>query len=249
MGLLESGVTMEFDQLSEKMRVFEKAKDQPVEPGTLVVVRLDGRELARQTHEELGYEMPYDERFRGLMVETARRLMEGTPRLPFGYLQADEISLFLGKAEAGAPSLAERTPHLLQEGRTVFQEVLKDCGEFQCRFSLFPKAEQAIEYFLWRRQAATRAALDGSCFWALRAEGWSARRATKEIQVLDESARKQLLRERGSTPFETLPAWQTHGIGMLWEPVSEDGNESRLTMDLELRSGEAYRKLLGELIR
>ena len=61
---------MKFDDLDQKMRVFETAHDLCVLPGLYMVARLDGRSFTRLTKEVHQFEAPFDPRFRDLMVET-----------------------------------------------------------------------------------------------------------------------------------------------------------------------------------
>src|SRR6185437_395239 len=66
---------MKFDDLDQKMRVFETAHDLCVLPGLRMVARLDGRSFTRLTKQVHHFEAPFDPRFRDLMVETAKYLM------------------------------------------------------------------------------------------------------------------------------------------------------------------------------
>ena len=66
---------MKFDDLDQKMRLFETAADYCVLPDMFMVARLDGRSFTRLTKEVCQFEAPFDERFRDLMVETAASLM------------------------------------------------------------------------------------------------------------------------------------------------------------------------------
>ena len=59
---------MKFDDLDTKMRVFETAADTCVLPGVYMVARLDGRSFTRLTKEVCEFEVPFDERFRDMMV-------------------------------------------------------------------------------------------------------------------------------------------------------------------------------------
>ena len=63
---------MKFDELDEKMRIFETANDLVVLPGIYMVARLDGRIFTRLTKEVHQFEAPFDARFRDLRV-TLRR--------------------------------------------------------------------------------------------------------------------------------------------------------------------------------
>lgn len=54
---------MKFDDLDEKMRVFETAHDHCVLPGIWMVARIDGRGFTRLTKDVCKFEAPFDERF------------------------------------------------------------------------------------------------------------------------------------------------------------------------------------------
>lgn len=85
---------MKFDELDDKMRVFETAHDLCVLPGLYMVARLDGRSFTRLTKEVHQFEAPFDVRFRDMMLATAENLMTGCGfNIVFGYTQSDEISL------------------------------------------------------------------------------------------------------------------------------------------------------------
>lgn len=59
---------MKFDDLDKKMRVDETATDLCVLPGMFMVARLDGRSFTQLTKEGSQFEVPFDKRFRDLMV-------------------------------------------------------------------------------------------------------------------------------------------------------------------------------------
>jgi tRNA(His) guanylyltransferase len=68
---------MKFDELDDRMRVFETTHDLCVLPGLYMVARLDGRSFTRLTKEVHQFEAPFDARFRDLMLATAEHLMTG----------------------------------------------------------------------------------------------------------------------------------------------------------------------------
>ena len=91
---------MKFDELDERMRVFETALDLCVLPGLYMVARLDGRSFTRLTKEVHQFEAPFDPRFRDYMLQTAEHLMAGCGfNVVYGYTQSDEISLLFGLEE------------------------------------------------------------------------------------------------------------------------------------------------------
>ena len=71
---------MKFDELDNRMRLFETVSDQYVLPELHLVARLDGRSFTRLTKEEHSFAAPFDERFRDLMVGTAEHLVTATAR-------------------------------------------------------------------------------------------------------------------------------------------------------------------------
>ena len=84
---------MKFDDLDQKMRLFEELNDQYVLPHIYIVTRLDGRSFTRLTKEVHQFEAPYDIKFRDYMIETVKHLMNCGFRMIYGYTQSDEISL------------------------------------------------------------------------------------------------------------------------------------------------------------
>jgi tRNA(His) guanylyltransferase len=90
---------MKFDDLDKKMRVYETAADQCVLPGMFMVARLDGRSFTQLTKKGGQFEVPFDERFRDLMVATTESLMTCGFRVMYGYTESDEISLLFAPDE------------------------------------------------------------------------------------------------------------------------------------------------------
>src|SRR5690348_10145308 len=114
---------MKFDELDQKLRVYETVADYCVLPGIYMVARLDGRSFTRLTKEICQFEAPFDQRFRDMMVETAESLMTCGFRVKFAYTQSDEISLLL--------DLDER-----QFGRKLRKYNSTLAGEASAKFSL-----------------------------------------------------------------------------------------------------------------
>ena len=84
---------MNFDDLDAKMRVYEQSLDQILLPELYLVARLDGNRFTRLTKEVCKFEAPFDTRFRDMMVETVKALMNYGFRIIYGYTESDEISL------------------------------------------------------------------------------------------------------------------------------------------------------------
>src|SRR5262245_43912102 len=90
---------MKFDDLDQKMRLFDTAADYCALPGIFMVARLDGRSFTRLTKEVCKFEAPFDERFRDLMVQTAESLMTCGFRVIYAFTESDEISLLFDQDE------------------------------------------------------------------------------------------------------------------------------------------------------
>jgi tRNA(His) 5'-end guanylyltransferase len=58
-----------------------------------MVARIDGRSFTRLTKEVAQFEAPFDARFRDLMIETTKHLMNCGFKVIYGYTESDEISL------------------------------------------------------------------------------------------------------------------------------------------------------------
>ena len=84
---------MNFDELDEKMRKYEQSVDQIILPEIYMVARIDGRSFTRLTKEICHFEAPFDVKFRDMMIETVRSLMDCGFRVIYGFTESDEISL------------------------------------------------------------------------------------------------------------------------------------------------------------
>ena len=90
---------MNFDVLDKKMRIYEQSIDQTILPDMYLVARLDGRSFTRLTKEICQFEAPFDVRFRDMMVNTVKELMNCGFRVIYGYTESDEISLLFHPEE------------------------------------------------------------------------------------------------------------------------------------------------------
>src|SRR5262245_8395597 len=164
---------MKFDDLDQKMRVFETAHDLCVLPGLYMVARLDGRGFTRLTKEVQQFEAPFDIRFRDLMLETAEYLMRGCGfTFVYGYTESDEISLLFGPDENSFGRKSRKLNSILAgEASAKFSLSLGAVASFDCRISELPSIELVVDYFRWRNEDAHRNALNAHCYWLLRKQG------------------------------------------------------------------------------
>jgi tRNA(His) 5'-end guanylyltransferase len=251
---------MTFDELDQKMRVFETAHDHCVLPGLFMVARLDGRGFTRLTKEIHQFEAPFDERMRDLMVSTTQHLMQSGFRVVYGYTQSDEISLlFHPNEDSFQRKLRKYESILAGEASAEFSLLLGSRGVFDCRLSQLPALEQVVDYFRWRSEDAHRNALNSHCYWLLRKQGKSVRAATSFLEGRSVADKNELLFQYGVN-FNDLPQWQKRGVGVYWENYSKPAinpitgeavlaQRRRLRVEMELPMKDAYNQFIHQLIR
>ena len=214
---------MNFDVLDKKMRVYEQSLDQTVLQDLYLVARLDGRSFTRLTKEICQFEAPFDVRFRDMMVNTVKELMNCGFRVIYGYTESDEISLlFHPDEDAFGRKVRKYDSILAGVASAAFSLQLGQPGIFDCRMIPLPNAERVRDYFLWRQEDAHRNALNAHCYWALRKEGASVQKATKALEGQTVAFKNELLFQKGIN-FNDTPAWQKRGIGIWWEDMEKEG--------------------------
>lgn len=219
---------MKFDDLDEKMRVFETANDRYLVPGMYVVASIDGRSFTRLTKEVHKFQAPFDERFRDYMVETVKHLMCCGFQVVYGYTESDEISLLLGPTESAFTRKARKWLSVLAgEASAKFSSLLGDVGAFDCRLSELPNKALVVDYFRWRNEDAFRNALSAHCYWKLRNDNHDANQATAKVERLTTAQKNELLFQYGVN-FNDIPAWQKRGIGIHWAQVVKEGFNPKL---------------------
>ncbi len=208
---------MKFDDLNQKMRVFETVADFCVLPGIFMVARLDGRSFTRLTKEAYQFEAPFDERFRDLMVTTAESLMTCGFRILYAYTESDEISLlFAPDEQLFNRKLRKYNSILAGEASARFSLALGQPAAFDCRISQLPTAGLVVDYFRWRNEDAARNALSAWCYETLRTQGDDPQQPTTRLLKLSTSQKNELLFQYGVNSND-LPSWQKRGVGLFWE--------------------------------
>ncbi len=250
---------MHFDDLDRELRKYETVHDLRVPPGVFMVARLDGRSFTRLTKEVLDLGAPFDPTFHALMVETVTHLMACGFRVLYGYTQSDEISLLLHPDETTFDRKLRKLNSILAgEASAAFSLALGRVAVFDCRISQLPGEAEVVDYFRWRQEDARRNALNGCCYWQLREQGLSARRAARELDGRSREEKLALLGDHG-VDFGELPAWQRLGTGLTWEHYQKQGvdprtgtatvaERQRVRVDEELPEGEAYGDLIAVLM-
>ena len=231
---------MKFTQLDQKMRLYETAHDHCVLPGIYMVARIDGRCFTTLTKEKQQFEAPFDVRFRDIMVETVHHLMQCGFNILYGYTQSDEISLLFSLDESTF-CRKERKINSILAGETSakFSLLLGDLGAFDCRVSQLPSESLVVDYFRWRNEDAHRNALNAHCYWSLRKEGFSPKKADATFLEMTVAEKNEFLFQKGIN-FNDLPNWQKRGTGVYWETYEKDA--------MNPKTGEAVKAQRRQLV-
>lgn len=250
---------MKFDDLDKLMRVYETAHDSSVLPYMHMVARIDGRGFTRLTKDIHQFEAPFDIKFRDMMVETVRHLMDCGFHVPYGYTQSDEISLLLHRDDnTFGRKLRKLNSVLAGEASAKFSLLLGSMGTFDCRICQFPTSHLVVDYFRWRQQDSHRNALNAHCYWMLRSEGQSANQATEALISISVSEKNELLFSRGIN-FNELPNWHKRGTGLYWEAYNKEGynpikeetvtvERRQIKIDCDLPMKDEYNTFISELL-
>lgn len=250
---------MKFDELDVKMRVYETSQDRCVLPNMYIVARIDGRGFTRLTKEVHKFDAPFDEKFRDLMVETVKHLMNCGFNVIYGYTESDEISLLLHPDETLFGRKVRKYISILAgEASAKFSVLLGNTGAFDCRLSELPNKELVRDYFRWRNEDAHRNALNAHCYWRLRHDNFNVREATAKIKGISIAVKNELLFQYGIN-FNDIPAWQKRGIGIYWKDVEKEGfnpknneqvfvNRRMLCTDFDLPMRDEYDIFILDLV-
>lgn len=246
---------MKFDDFDREMRVYEESLDQYILPDMYLVARLDGRSFTRLTKELCQFEAPFDVRFRDLMTDTVKALMNAGFRIVYGYTESDEISLlFHPEDNTFGRKVRKINTTLAGEASAAFSLALGRVATFDCRVVPLPNKGRVADYFQWRQEDSHRNSLNAHCYWALRKEGQSQNAATAELESKSVSYKNELLFQKGIN-YNDLPSWQKRGMGVYFKDVDKEGfnpitNETviakrrELVVDYELPIGEDYREFI-----
>lgn len=250
---------MKFDDLDQKMRVYEQSIDQHILPDMYLVARLDGRSFSRLTKEICNFEAPFDQRFRDMMTNTVKALMDCGFRVIYGFTESDEISLLFHPDENTFGRKVRKYNSILAGvASATFSLQLGQVAALDCRLVPLPSVERVKDYFLWRQEDAHRNALNAHCYWMLRKEGLGVHEATEMLEGKSVAFKNELLFSRGIN-FDKLPSWQKRGIGIYWADVEKVGinpltgeevstTRRQLSANYDLPLGEDYAKFIASLL-
>ena len=250
---------MRFDEFDAKMRRFEQSLDQVLMPDCYMVARLDGRGFTKLNKDVCKFEKPFDVKFRDLMTDTVRALMDCGFRVIYAFTESDEISLIFDKDdETFGRKVRKFNSVLAGTASANFALKLGLPAVFDCRMILLPDVDHVCDYFLWRQEDANRNALNTYSYWTLRKDGLTARAATKELNNKGVMFKNELLFEHGIN-YDKVPTWQKRGIGMWYEdrikigvnPLTGEQKETKrrvLREEYELPLGKEYAELITKII-
>ena len=251
---------MIFDELDAKMRTYEQSLDQVLLPDMYMVARLDGRGFTKLTKEICKFEAPFDERFRDMMVNTTKTLMDCGFRVVYAFTESDEISLLFDKDEdTFGRKVRKFNSTLAGEASAAISLALGMVATFDCRMVPLPNLERVEDYFRWRQEDANRNALNSHCYWMLRKEGVSVHKATSELSGKGVSYKNELLFSRGIN-YDKLPSWQKRGVGLWKEDYEKEGfnpvtgetkmtTRSRIHVEYELPLGDEYGSMVRKFVQ
>jgi len=250
---------MKFDDLDTQMRIYENSTDFCVLPGIYIVARLDGRNFTNLTKCKGNFEVPFDEKFRDLMVETTKHLMNCGFKVNYGFTESDEISLLFDlDIELFGRKTRKFNSILAGEASAKFSLLFNDIGVFDCRICQLPNTKTVIDYFRWRNEDAHRNALNAYCYWILRKQGKGKKEATSFINGKSVPEKNELLFSLGIN-FNSLPNWQKRGIGIYWEKELKTGYNPKdktgvmaernvLKIDYDLPMRDKYSDFIEQLL-
>lgn len=213
---------MKFSELDQKMRIYETAHDHCILPGIYMVARIDGRCFTTLTKDKHKFDAPYDVKFRDMMIETVKHLMQCGFKVLYGFTQSDEISLLLDLNENTFERKERKLNSVLAgEASARFSLLLGDMGVFDSRICQLPNRQLVVDYFRWRNEDAHRNALNAHCYWSLRKEGISPQASDAKFVKMSVADKNEFLFQRGIN-FNDLPSWQKRGIGIYWEAYEKN---------------------------
>ncbi|MBQ8160292.1 MAG: guanylyltransferase [Clostridia bacterium] len=252
---------MKFNDFDREMRIYEESLDQYILPDMFLVARLDGRSFTRLTKEICKFEAPFDIRFRDLMAGTVRALIQDSGfQIIYGYTQSDEISLLFHPLDnTFSRKVRKINTTLAGEASAVFSLALGRAATFDCRVVPLPNERRVADYFLWRQEDACRNSLNSHCYWTLRKDGVSARKASSQMEGMSVADKNELLFTRGMN-FNDFPLWQKRGIGVKAGAVEKEGlnpvtretvmtQRRTLLQDENLPLGEEYRAYILNILK
>jgi len=224
--------------LASHFREKEENFNQRLPADHWIVLRLDGRGFSELT--ERHFVKPFDPSFHALMESTASTVLRDFQG-SCAYTGSDEISLVLPPNWSFFDRRMEKIISLSASIASVAFALTGNISvQFDSRVSTFSTAEEVCNYFLWRQMDVERCALHTLCYWTLRQEGKSARKASTILKAVGRDEQLALLDARSVTFTES---WQRSGVGLYWQQYEKIGFDPLRQQDvLAIRKKVAVEK-------
>ena len=213
---------MKYSTWDKQMKAFEADADIRLDPSSVHIVRVDGRNFHGWTRD---LPKPWCEDLHAIFVHaTLATAKELSARV--AYTQSDEASFFLpptperlysGRVQKLASVSASLfTGHFLTEAKRR-ERLQSRLPVFDARAYEVPHAEDALHVLRWRMHDAQRGSLHGFARSVL---------GHDVVQTMNAPRMIDALREHG-TPWEELP--EERRVGRAWRAVKVIGKEGDVT--------------------
>lgn len=251
---------MKFDEFDTRMRKFEQSLDQVIPMDYFMVARLDGKGFTKLTKEDMDLEKPFDIRFRQAIINTIEFLMSSYFQILYAYNESDEISLlFNPNADKFNRKVRKYNSILAAETSVKFSSEICKPAVFDCRMIPLPDLDALQDYFAWRQADSERNSILAHCYYKLVGAGRTPQEAAAELTNMPFRDKAKLL-AHFDMDLNSIPKWQLYGSAVYWQdtvkkglnPVSnqsETGMRSKLVVNYDLPTGEAYRQMIAQLVK
>lgn len=232
---------MKFDDLDSKMRALECHDDSLITTDRWIIIRLDGRGFTRLTKEVLPLEIPFDPGFRDAMWHTTEHMMQAGFRVIYAYVQSDEISILIHKADnTHGRKLRKWLSLSAGEASACFALAMKVHAAFDARICQLENIADIVDYFRWRHEDAHRNCVSAYCYWQLRKQGIKPKAAQEQLSGLSLTEKQRLL-EKNDIHYEVIPAWQKRGIGFYWQNQTQTAINQKTGETVEVQRRKIVR--------
>lgn len=164
-------------KIDDRMKLYERQYDASLLDRLPLIVRIDGKAFHSYTKKAM---KPFDAVLHGMMRDTVKGIVEEFGA-KIGYTQSDEMSFlfyqdgndsqlpFGGRVNKINSCFASVATSLFMEARYAYGSniMLPFRANFDCRCFVTPTKQEAINYFLWREQDATKNAISMAAHWKL----------------------------------------------------------------------------------
>ncbi|KAL6976545.1 tRNA-His guanylyltransferase, variant 2 [Sarracenia purpurea var. burkii] len=201
-----------------------------VMPPNLIVVRIEGRNFHRFSaiHE---LEKPNDENALNLMNSCATAILEEYPDIVFSYGFSDEYSFVLKKDSqfyqrhaSGIVSVVVSffsSIYAIKWKDFFPNKELKYPPCFDGRAVCYPSTEILRDYLAWRQVDCHINNQYNTCFWMLVKSGKSKRDAQDYLKGTRAQEKNELLAQKFSIDYHTLPVMFRQGSAVFWDKEDE----------------------------